>query len=546
MASRSLKANEDGITKAEKALTSKGWSRLDLAEQVVIQGRKTTRGIDVQTINNFFTGKPVDRKYFTGICKALDVNWEEIIGLPQESTSSSTKTNVVALANIDAIVRNTRQKIYTYIQEQCGTMRILDMTQPIGLKDIYTNVNILEKITGRRRLEITELLKGFDPDGFDRPGLGSICESRIPGLVAVENHPKLMILGKPGSGKTTFLKYLAIQCISGNFQEKLVPVFITLKDFAEASERPTLIQFIKQLFESIGVTDAETGELLKNGRLLILLDGLDEVRREENSRTLKQIKSFSSKFFFSDAFKLDQAEFLEERNKNIKDLRQPLDKLNSEIKRLEEQKEKLKNNGSLDKIDDQIESLKKQSKPLKEKLDEFVTRFPDLSRLTDQGLKTLAEKKPEEFYNNYIVITCRIAAKEYSFEKFVEVEVADFDKRQIADFAFKWFQAKEDPTKADRFIKKLQENSPIQELATNPLLLTLLCLIFEETTDFPANRAELYKEGLDVLIKKWDSTRNIERDQAYKRLSLQGTSKNTNLVENMYEISIVSGSSDLQ
>jgi predicted NACHT family NTPase len=98
--------------------------------------------------------------------------------------------------------------------------------------------------------------------------------------------------------------------------------------------------------------------------------------------------------------------------------------------------------------------------------------------------------------------------------------MADFDLKQIAIFAQNWFRLS-DPVKAERFIQKLEENEPIQELATNPLLLTLLCLVFGENADFPANRSELYKEGLDVLLKKWDAKRNIERDQLYKNLSLQ-------------------------
>lgn len=65
--------------------------------------------------------------------------------------------------------------------------------------------------------------------------------------------------------------------------------------------------------------------------------------------------------------------------------------------------------------------------------------------------------------------------------------------------------------KAERFIEKLQANKRIFDLATNPLLLTLLCLVFEENEDFPANRSELYKEGLDILLKKWDAKRNIEQ-----------------------------------
>ena len=60
-----------------------------------------------------------------------------------------------------------------------------------------------------------------------------------------------------------------------------------------------------------------------------------------------------------------------------------------------------------------------------------------------------------------------------------------------------------------------------KELANNPLLLTLLCLVFGERNDFPPKRSELYKEGLEVLMKKWDAKRNIEREMIYKHLSPQ-------------------------
>ncbi len=35
------------------------------------------------------------------------------------------------------------------------------------------------------------------------------------------------------------------------------------------------------------------------------------------------------------------------------------------------------------------------------------------------------------------------------------------------------------------------------------------------------NSSELYEEGLDILLKKWDVKRNIEREQVYKKLSLK-------------------------
>ncbi len=127
----------------------------------------------------------------------------------------------------------------------------------------------------------------------------------------------------------------------------------------------------------------------------------------------------------------------------------------------------------------------------------------------------------QQFPQNQFVITCRIAAREYTFEQFTEVEIADFNDEQIADFSGKWFRSKNDPIKADRFLQKLKEDAPIRELARSPLLLTLLCLVFEDCGSFPTNHAELYQTGVDVLLKKWDVKRNIEREQVYKRLSLK-------------------------
>ena len=69
-------------------------------------------------------------------------------------------------------------------------------------------------------------------------------KERIAGLEAVETHKKLMVLGKPGSGKTTFLKYLAISCLNGKFHSELVPIFITLKTYSEAKGSPSLEEYI--------------------------------------------------------------------------------------------------------------------------------------------------------------------------------------------------------------------------------------------------------------------------------------------------------------
>ncbi|MBD1825847.1 NACHT domain-containing NTPase [Cyanobacteria bacterium FACHB-DQ100] len=402
MASRSLQACCVGVEQIAHALTHQKLSQEELGGDIC----------QPATSKKFCRGEKVDRRIFVKLCEKLGLNWEEITGIAAQSIAPDGMSDTSM-----GMVQKFRDHIRPHLQKRCGTMRVLDMSQPIGLDDIYTNVNILEKITGRRRLELSELLQTVSAENVERFSLGAVKGKPIPGLKAVEQYSKLMILGKPGAGKTTFLKHLAIQCIGGRFQPQQVPIFITLKEFAEIEERPDLLKYIGLYLEC---DEPETiRELLDRGNALILLDGLDEVRETDVSHVLRQIQRLS-----------------------------------------------------------------------------------------------------ERYHRNQFVVTCRIAAREYTFEQFTEIEVADFDNEQIAYFTNRWFQTREDEVKADRFLEQLKAHPPIQELATSPLLLTLLCLVFEDSGDFSANRSELYQDGVDVLMKKWDVKRNIERKQVYKKLSL--------------------------
>lgn len=129
-----------------------------------------------------------------------------------------------------------------------------------------------------------------------------------------------------------------------------------------------------------------------------------------------------------------------------------------------------------------------------------------------------------EFMRQYretqFVITCRVAATEYSFDNVTYLEMADFDEDQMKKFIFHWFDDQKVAAQCWNELQK-EENKGLRELARIPLLLTLLAITYEETLTFPQRRVEIYEEAIDALLKKWDSKRLIQRgEERYKSLSL--------------------------
>ncbi len=124
-------------------------------------------------------------------------------------------------------------------------------------------------------------------------------------------------------------------------------------------------------------------------------------------------------------------------------------------------------------------------------------------------------------YPSQCLITCRIAATDYVFERFEYVELADFTEEQMRAYARHWFgpQSRKWERFSQEFFEK-EEHAPLRELGRTPLLLSLICLAFDETQELAPRRAEIYEEAVDALLKKWDAIRQIRRDTIYKDLTV--------------------------
>ncbi|WP_337907175.1 NACHT domain-containing NTPase [Iningainema tapete] len=202
--------------------------------------------------------------------------------------------------DIDVLVQEVRSSRYNQIQNQCGTIRLLGISQPVEITDMYTDVNFWEDTSLQWQNVSSVVQSNSESNNIDQLVSSKVIRNRVPGLNTVLQYSKLKVLGKSGAGKTTFLQWVAIKCNQGEFQSHRVPIFIRLKNFALKTKRKNsedrLLNYIKEEFLHCGIADKWVIEtILLQGRGLILLDGLDEVAEDDNE-VVNDITRFVNKY----------------------------------------------------------------------------------------------------------------------------------------------------------------------------------------------------------------------------------------------------------
>jgi len=88
------------------------------------------------------------------------------------------------------------------------------------------------------------------------------------------------------------------------------------------------------------------------------------------------------------------------------------------------------------------------------------------------------------------------------------------DAQSQVKFKYSWLS-----NKKNGLSFKVQETETVQQIIRNPLLLTLLRLVFEETGEIPPSRVQLYDAGLKIFLRQWDHTKDVG-DETYKKMTL--------------------------
>ncbi len=326
-----------------------------------------------------------------------------------------------------------------------GKICVLGMSHPAELEKIYTKVQLIEGLNSwKYSPPLNHLKKRLDKN---QRGL-SDRDITQEGIKVANQHQYLMVLGQPGAGKSTFLKRIGLAALQDKEQQIKSRIWQNLPglktssisdEFYEHERLPVLIELkrcISSKIDLVGKIQAEleicgfenseklTKILLEEGKMLVLLDGLDEIPNQYFGKAITQIQDFVN-----------------------------------------------------------------------------------------------------QYHQNRFIISCRTAAYEGGFSNLVNVEMADFDDGQIQQFITNWFSQDKDRevdvAKTCWELLNSQDYQATKELAHTPLLLTFLCLVYDDSLAFPKNRADLYKYALDIFLTKWAAEKRIHRDPIYKDLSLR-------------------------
>lgn len=253
----------------------------------------------------------------------------------------------VALRSLEALERISPRPDYA-AEEQRYLAQLITQTEllefigipehkdrsEINLEDIFIPLGAEEEVEvsqlgyGEYMVQWFERAKGVERRAASSKKKGLSEETKIKEMMprkvmrrvalddALRTHTRLMVLGDPGGGKSTLLRYLALLAAkemrehkgrkTGDVsypssvvgQESRLPILIPLRRFAASSQ--SLVEFfytyVKQTYQ-LELSRGFFERALEDGRCIVCLDGLDEVVISEQRVAVRDaVAAFANRY----------------------------------------------------------------------------------------------------------------------------------------------------------------------------------------------------------------------------------------------------------
>ena len=151
--------------------------------------------------------------------------------------------------------------------------------------------------------------------------------------------------------------------------------------------------------------------------------------------------------------------------------------------------------------------------------------FDGLDELIDTARRVEVTQVVEQFCERFplapVLVTSRIVGYDEARlddALFDAYRIAGFTRDETAAYVRNWF-AQEDDTDAEAVADAfMRESEQVTDLRANPLMLSLMCILYRGEGSLPRNRPGVYAECARLLFDKWDTRRGIHVDLQARNL----------------------------
>lgn len=311
--------------------------------------------------------------------------------------------------------------------------------EEIGLDRVYVALDT------RTRVPLTKEKQSKRREGSP---LGQEVNERIlSALEAATQTKRLVLLGDPGSGKSTFVRQLSAWLIAillrqreplDGWEPDLLPIFVSVRELA-----PRL-------------SSLEIDRFSARDRERTLLDTLWDQWRTD----LKILNAADFADGLDDALTNGQALLI------------------------------------LDGLDEAPEKIRRA---LRDLIGTVLRAYPNLARI-------IVTSRPRSYMGSAVL------------PGFTVHTLAPFNESKINQFISGWYNAQVhfgnlEMDKAIALTHDLQMaalSSDLQELASNPMLLTTMAILHQRDVGLPRERVRLYRQAVDVLLRRWQIQQGVK------------------------------------
>ena len=154
--------------------------------------------------------------------------------------------------------------------------------------------------------------------------------------------------------------------------------------------------------------------------------------------------------------------------------------------------------------------------------EKVILFFDGLDEIFNENDKISVKNDIENFLNDFqnikSITTSRFSGYndvKFDEKKFCEMSVLPFKNEQIREYVQKWYELEEEDTEVrdseiKDFISKMDNID--DELTSNPLLLSLIVILYRNNLKLPESKLEIYQSCTNTLVDKWDKHREIKID----------------------------------